>query len=105
MSLAKIINLHRTVPVLSVRSLQKLREWGYAVREEGREVTIEFQSPTLGEAASSPEAGGERRTVSIRGVREGDVVRLVEAYVEGGGERRRIDIGDLELWIAYVESA
>lgn len=90
--------------MLSARALERLREWGYTVREEGREVTIEFQSPTLGEAASSPEAGEERRVVAVRGIKEGDKVRLVEAYVEGAGERRRIDLRDLELWIAYVES-
>ena len=39
----------------------------------------------------------------VKGVVEGDGVRLTEAYVEEPtGERNRVNIRDLELWIQYI---
>jgi hypothetical protein len=53
-----------------------LKQGGYQVAVRGREVEIEFATPTLGDAASDPELGGERRRFVVKGVVEGDVVRL-----------------------------
>jgi hypothetical protein len=87
--------------VIPLSKLEILKEGRYQVVRRGREVEIIFVTPTIGDAASDPELGGERR----RFVVEGDGVRLTEAYVEGPtGERNRVAIRDLELWIQYINS-
>jgi hypothetical protein len=91
--------------VIPLSKLEILKEGGYQVVRRGREVEIIFVTPTIGDAASDPELGGERRRFVVKGVVEGDGVRLTEAYVEGPtGERNRVNIRDLELWIQYVNS-
>ncbi|ABL88740.1 conserved hypothetical protein [Pyrobaculum islandicum DSM 4184] len=85
--------------------LDKLRKLGngYNVVIRGRQVEVVFTTPTLGDAASDPELGDERRTIVIRGVIEGDMVKIIDAYVEDQyGYRGKIDLRDLELWIEYI---
>ncbi|MEM0370429.1 MAG: hypothetical protein QXK71_03500 [Pyrobaculum sp.] len=84
--------------------LKKLIEGGYEVERRGDEVYIYYTTPTLGEAASDSSLGGERRRYTLKGVLEGGYVKIVEAYVEEEGGRRRVDIRDLELWINYLKS-
>ncbi len=91
--------------MVPLEKLEKLRDWGYDVVVKGRDVELYFTTPTVGEAASNPEVGSERRRIVVRGVVEGGVVRLTDAYVEEeGGARRQIDIRDLELWVDYVKT-
>ena len=87
--------------VIPLSKLEILKEGGYQVVRRGREVEIIFVTPTIGDAASDPELGGERRLFVVKG----DWVRLTEAYVEEPtGERHRVNIRDLELWIQYINS-
>ncbi|MEM3996479.1 MAG: hypothetical protein QXP31_05385 [Pyrobaculum sp.] len=91
--------------MIPLQKLEKLREGPYEVRKMGDAVEIVFVTPTLGEAASDPELGGENRVVVLRGVARGDVVELTDAYVEDSqGRRTRISLRDLELWVEYVKS-
>lgn len=91
--------------MLPLDKLETLRQGGFQVAVRGREVEIGFATPTLGDAASDPELGGERRRFVVKGVVEGDVVRLTEAYVEDQtGVRDRVNLRDLELWIDYINS-
>jgi hypothetical protein len=91
--------------MLPLNKLEVLREGGYQVVVVGREVEIVFTTPTLGDAASNPELGGVRRRFVIKGVVEGDAVRLVEAYVEDeAGGRNKVGLRDLELWLDYINS-
>jgi len=91
--------------MLPLNKLETLKQGGYQIAVRGREVEIEFTTPTLGDAASDPELGGERRRFVVKGIVEGDVVKLTEAYVEDQtGERSKVNLSDLELWINYVNS-
>ncbi|MEM0483881.1 MAG: hypothetical protein QW434_04165 [Pyrobaculum sp.] len=90
--------------MVPLEKLLRLREGGYEVVVKGGEVEIFFTTPTIGDAASNPEVGDERRRIVVRGAVEGDGVKLVEAYVEEGGAKRRIDLRDLELWIEYIKN-
>ena len=91
--------------MLPLNKLEMLKQGGYQVAVRGREVEIEFATPTLGDAASDPELSGERRRFVMKGVVDGDVVRLTEAYVEDQtGVRNRVNLRDLELWIDYINS-
>jgi hypothetical protein len=91
--------------MLQLSKLEILEEGGYQVVRRGREVEIIFITPTIGDAASDPELGGEKRLFVVKGVVEGDWVRLTEAYVEEPtGERNRVNIRDLELWIQYINN-
>ncbi|MEZ0319706.1 MAG: hypothetical protein ABWK05_06935 [Pyrobaculum sp.] len=83
-----------------LEKLEKLKEGSYEVRKVGDVVEITFVTPTLGEAVSDPELGGESRVIVLRGVARGDVVELTEAYVEDPqGRKSRLSLGDLELWV------
>jgi hypothetical protein len=91
--------------VIALSKLEILKEGGYQVVRRGREVEIIFVTPTIGDAASDPEMGGERRLFVVKGVVEGDWMRLTEAYVEEPtGERNKVNIRDLELRIQYISS-
>lgn len=91
--------------MIPLEKLEKLRGGPYEVRRVGDAVEIVFATPTLGEAASNPELGGESRVVVLRGVARGDAVELTEAYVEDRqGRKTRLSLSDLELWIEYVKS-
>lgn len=91
--------------MIPLEKLERLAEGGYEVVWRGGEVLILYTTPTLADAASSPQLPVERRRFVIRGVVEGEYVKLVEAYVEeGGGSRRAVDIRDLELWVEYVKN-
>ncbi len=91
--------------MLPLNKLETLKQGGYQVAVKGREVEIEFTTPTLGDAASHPELGGERRRFVAKGFVEGDVVRLTEAYVEDQtGGRNKVSLSYLELWIEYINS-
>jgi len=75
------------------------------VRRVGKGVEIVFTTPSIAEAAANSELGAERRRIIIRGVASGDVVEIVEAYVEDeAGKRTRINVGELELWAEYVKN-
>ena len=102
--LAKNLKEIRTY-MLPLSKLEILEGGGYQVVRRGREVEIIFATPTIGDAASDPELGGKRRLFVVKGVVEGDRVRLTETYVEEPtGERNRVNIRDLELWIQYINS-
>ncbi|RFA94327.1 hypothetical protein [Pyrobaculum aerophilum] len=91
--------------MVPLEKILKLREGGYEVVVRGGEVEIFFTTPTIGDAASNPEAGDERRRIVVRGVVQGEEVKLTDAYVEEeGGAKRRINLRDLELWVEYIKN-
>ncbi|GGP20158.1 hypothetical protein GCM10007981_07100 [Thermocladium modestius] len=72
----------------------------YSMVEDGIRVEIIFNPPSRGEAMGVGEDEEERPVLRIVGERRGDVVVLREAWVEDAmGERRRMDLSELELWI------
>lgn len=77
----------------------------YSMVEDGIRVEIIFNPPSRGGEAMGGVGGEdeeERPVLRIVGERRGgDVVVLREAWVEDamGGERRRMDLSELELWI------
>lgn len=90
--------------MVPLEKVERLREGGYDVVVRGDVVEIYFTTPTIGEAASAPETGDERRRFVVRGVVLGELVKFTEAYVEEGQDRRRVNLADLELWIEYLKS-
>lgn len=87
------------VPYKRLRELASA-DPAYMLIEDGSRVEIVFNPPSRGEAMGVEEGEGDDRPIlRIVGERRGDAVALREAWVEEGGERRQMDLSELELWI------
>ena len=79
-------------PELDIRGLELLRNVsGYDVKIEGDTVEITFVT----------DVKGEEKTIRIRGIVDGDKVKLNEAQVING-EVRNMSLDELKLWVDYI---
>lgn len=89
---------------ISVNAIQKMRNSGYTVTEEGDTIIIYYTPPSINEAMSSnEEVDSLNRYIEIIGKKNDDQVIITEAYIiEGNIKKRKLDESELELWAEYV---
>ena len=79
-------------PELDIRGLEFLRNVsGYDVKIEGDTVEITFVT----------DVKGEEKIIRIRGIVDGNKVKLNEAQVING-EVRNMSLDELMLWVEYI---
>ncbi len=74
------------------------------VEERGDRIEVSLLTPTLSDAMGVQGAGDERGIYRLVFEKRGDEAELVDAWVEIGGERRRIAVADLEAWLAFLDA-
>lgn len=90
---------------IKLSALEVLKNSGYEVIEEGENVVIRFNPPSIREAMSSDEGAYEEinRKIEIIGMKGKDEVIILDAYVmEGNSKKRKLDLSELELWAEYI---
>ena len=89
---------------IKLSSLELLRNSGYEIIEEGEQVIIRYNPPSISEAMSSDEDHEEtNRVIEIVTRKENDELIILDAYIiEGNNKKRKLDKSELELWAEYV---
>jgi len=89
---------------IKLSSLELLRNSGYEIIEEGEQIIIRYNPPSINEAMSSDEGYEEtNRVIEIVTRKENDELIILDAYIiEGNNKKRELDKSELELWAEYV---
>ena len=89
---------------IKLSSLELLRNSGYEIIEEGEQIRIRYNPPSISEAMSSDEEYEETsRRIEIVTRKEKDELIILDAYIiEGNNKKRKLDKSELELWAEYI---
>jgi len=81
------------------------RHPAYRIIENGDNVEVLFYPPTEESASSTSEFESGYGDVVIRivGLRRGDSVEIIDAFVESGNVKRRLSSDELSFWVNEVE--
>ena len=77
----------------------------YEVVEKNDRVEVTFYAPSMAEAAEVSEASPDETQTVIRLTlekKEGKLY-LVDAWVERGDKKRRVNLDEFETWLEYIE--
>jgi len=89
---------------IKLSALDLLRNSGYQIVEEDKQVIIRFNPPSINEAMGSDEEfEEEKRIIEIIAKKENDELVILDAYIiEGNNKKRKLDLSELELWAEYL---